>query len=369
MSSAEIVFWASAAVAVYVYFGFPVVLVFLANVFGRPPRKQPVTPSVSLLIAAYNEAAVIEAKVRNARDLDYPPELLEIAVASDGSKDRTGELARIAASGDPRVRVFEYPVNRGKIIALNETVPHLHGEILVFSDAASMLVPGALRHLAEHFADPRIGAVSGLYRVLKSEGSQIGSQEGFYWKYETFLKAQEARIGSILGAHGALYAIRRKLYPFPAPGTINDDYVIPLRIVQQGYRVSYEPAAVAYEEAAQMDGFARRVRIMAGNFQQLGEIRRLLWPPRLLTLFFFLSHKAGRLVVPFCMVLMAASTLPLLPRPLYLVLGCLQLLFYALALLGAAGDLRPRLLRLPYYFCMINTAAFWALFRRRAAWK
>ena len=150
------------------------------------------------------------------------------------------------------MRVFDYPINRGKIIALNDTVPHLTGEILAFSDASSMLAPDSMRQLVMHFADPTVGAVSGVYKVRGKEQAELGVQEGFYWKYETFLKVQEAKLGSILGAHGSLYAIRRSLYPFPAAGTINDDAVIPIRILQQGYRVSYEPKAVAYEEAQEM---------------------------------------------------------------------------------------------------------------------
>jgi glycosyltransferase involved in cell wall biosynthesis len=374
MSAAAIVFWASAALALYVYAGYPVLLLILTAVVRHPPRKAPVEPTVSLLVAAYNEAGVIGEKVRNALALDYPAGQLEVAIASDGSVDGTAAIAREAGAGDPRVRVFDYPVNRGKIVALNDTVPHLRGEILAFSDASSILAPDSLRQLAAHFADPAVGAVSGVYKVRKKEEAELGSQESFYWKYETFLKAQEAAASSTLGAHGSLYAIRRKLYPFPASGTINDDYVIPLRILQKGYRVSYEPAAIAYEEAHEMGGFARRVRIMAGNIQQIGEVRDLLWPFRPLPLFFFLSHKIGRLIVPPCMLLMLIANLMLLDRPFYVALGCLQLAFYAVAALGALGNLRPRILRLPYYFCMINMAMFWALYRsltpkRRISWK
>lgn len=374
MLAAEVVFWASAALVIYVYAGYPLLLTLLTAVVRRPPRKKPVEPFLSLLVAAYNEADVIADKVRNALDVDYPADRLEIAIASDGSKDRTAALAREAAAGDPRVCVFEYPVNRGKIVVLNETVPQLRGEILALSDASSMLAPDALRQLVAHFADPDVGAVSGVYKVRKKDEAALGAQESFYWKYETFLKIQEARLGSTLGAHGSLYAIRRSLYPFPAAGTINDDYVIPLRILQKGYRVSYEPAAVAFEEAQEMGGFGRRVRIMAGNLQQTGEIRELLHPLRPLPLFFFLSHKIGRLVVPLCMVAMLIANAMLLAHPFYQVLGVLQLAFYAVAAAGAMADLRPKILRLPYYFCMINTAVFWALSRalfpqRRSSWK
>jgi glycosyltransferase involved in cell wall biosynthesis len=370
---AEAVFWLSAGFVAYVYFGYPALLAALGVVTRRPPKARPYEPSVSLLVAAYNEADVIEAKIRNALALDYPPDRLEIVIASDGSTDGTAEIAGRLAGGE-RVRLFAYPKNRGKINVLNDTVPQLRGEILVFSDASSMLAPDSLRRLAANFADPQVGAASGVYKVRQKEKADLGAQEDFYWKYETFLKTREAALGSVLGAHGSLYAIRRSLYPFPAPGTINDDYVIPVRILQQGYRVAYEPAAVAYEEAHEMGGFGRRVRIMAGNFQQMREIKPLLWPPRPLALFFFLSHKAGRALVPFAMVALAAANLFLLGRPLYRWLGVLHFGFYLVAGLGAIWKLEPRTLRLPYYFCMINAAAFLAIHRaisprRQVAWK
>jgi cellulose synthase/poly-beta-1,6-N-acetylglucosamine synthase-like glycosyltransferase len=367
----EAAFWISIAAVAYFYVGFPLVLAALAFFFRRPCRKHPIEPTVSILVAAYNEAHAIAAKIRNALDLDYPADKLEIAIASDGSRDATAEIAR-RFTGDPRVRVFEYPVNRGKITALNETVPHLGGEIVAFTDATSMLAPGALRELVANFADPAVGAVSGVYKIRKKEAAQLGSQEDFYWRYETSLKIREGAFGSILGAHGALYAIRKALYPFPAPGTINDDCVIPMRILQQGYRVVYEPAAVAYEEARDTEGFGRRVRIMAGNLQQLAEIGPLLRPPRPLALFFFLSHKAGRVASPICLLLALILNALLIGQPLYRWLAVLQGIFYGLALAGAMWPLRPRQLLLPYYFSMINAAGlvaiYHALARRRLVW-
>jgi cellulose synthase/poly-beta-1,6-N-acetylglucosamine synthase-like glycosyltransferase len=369
----EILFWLLAGVTVYVYAGYPVVLAILARLFPAPVRKAPIEPTVSLLVAAFNEAAVIEAKVTNALALDYPADRLDIVVASDGSTDGTPERAVARAEGG-RVRVITYPVNRGKLAVLNQTVPALEGEIVVFSDAASMLAPDALRVLVASFADPAVGAVSGIYRVRKAEQTALGGQEDLYWKYETFLKVQEAALGSILGCHGSLYAIRKSLYPFPEAGTINDDYVIPIRILQHGYRVAYETGAVAYEEAHEMSGFSRRVRIMTGNIQQLREMRAVLRPVRPRELFFFLSHKLGRLVVPFCMLGLLVLNLLLLDRPLYRALGIAQAGFYGLAVLGALWKIRPKILRLPYYFSMINAAAFAGVYfaafgRGRMAWK
>jgi hypothetical protein len=370
--TAACIFWLSAAVIFYVYAGYPVLLWLSGKLFERPVRLAPVEPFVSLLVAAYNEDDVIESKIRNAMALDYPPERLEIVIASDGSRDRTEAIAR-TFEGD-RVQVLGYRVNRGKLAVLNDSVPKLRGEIVVFSDASSMLAPDAIRRLAAHFADPEVGAVSGVYKVLGKDQAALGKQEDFYWRYETFLKIQEARLGSVLGCHGSLYAIRKSLYPFPPVGTINDDYIIPLRILQRGYRVSYEPASVAYEEAHEMGGFSRRVRIMTGNVEQLREIKPLLSPLRPLALFFFLSHKAGRLVVPLAMLAAIGANITLAGRAAYQAIGLAHALFYALAMAGALGPLKPKALRLPYYFCMINAAAIVGMYhalagKRSLAWK
>ena len=366
-------FWLMAGVVLYVYAGYPLLLAALGALVRRRAQTAAAEPSVSLLIAAYNESRVISDKLQNSLALEYPADRLEIVVASDGSTDGTAEIASRFADGK-RVRLLAFPENRGKLYVLNDSIPKLHGEIVAFSDAASMLAPDALRRLVDSFADPAVGGVSGLYRVRNTEHTQLGVQEDLYWKYETFLKRQESRVGSILGCHGALYAIRRSLYPFPAPSTINDDYVIPIRVLQQGYRVVYEPRAVATEEAHEMKGFSRRVRIMTGNFEQLRELGALLHPLQPLNLFFFLSHKVGRLVVPFCLIGLIVTNLLLLDRPLYRVLALLQAAFYLLTLLGAFGRLRPRLLRLPYYFSMINAAAFLGVYyvtlgRNRMTWK
>ena len=373
---ARVIFWLSAGLAFYVYAGYPLLLAVLRRVARRPVAKGPVEPKVSLLVAAYNEADVIEAKIRNALALDFPAERLEIAIACDGPNDGTTAIAQRVADeiGGGRVKVFAYPVNRGKISALNDTVPQLAGDIVAFSDASSMLAPESLRTLVANFADDHVGAVSGVYRVLRGEDAALGKQEDFYWKYETYLKLAEADVGSILGCHGSLYAIRRALYPFPKPGTINDDYVIPMRILSQGHRVAYEPGAVAFEEAHEMGGFSRRVRIMTGNFDQLREMKALVRPLRAGPLFFFLSHKAGRLVVPLAMVAVLVANAFLLDEPFYRVVFALQLAFYALVLLGALVKLRPKVLRLPYYFCMINAAAFLGMYHavrggRTLAWK
>lgn len=361
-------FWISAALVVYVYFGYPALLWLLKSFAPHSSKKEQIEPSVALLVAAHNESDVIAAKIRNALALDYPAAKLEIVIASDGSNDTTAEIVRSVAQaeGAGRVLFLEFPENRGKVATLNDAVSRLTNQIVAFSDASSMLATNSVRLLAQHFADPKVGAVSGVYRVLKQDQARLGGQEDSYWKYETFLKVQEARLGAFTGAHGSLYAIRRELYPFPAADTINDDFIIPMRIRQRGYRVDYEPAAVAYEEAQEMEGFSRRVRITAGNIGQLREIYGMFWPPQFMSLFCLLSHKAARLLVPVAMLLVLVLNFLLWEDWHYRWLLAGQVVFYGLAALGAMVALRPKFLRLPYYFCMINFAFFaWIYFALR----
>jgi cellulose synthase/poly-beta-1,6-N-acetylglucosamine synthase-like glycosyltransferase len=369
----EAIFWLGIFAPLYSYIGYPMILALLRLVIHREVKKQPYEPHISLLIPAYKEAEMIEQKIHNSLALDYPADKLEILIACDGPKDGTVEIAKRAAQGT-RIRILDYPKNRGKILTLNDAVRECTSEILVFSDAAAMLYRDSVRKLVENFADPEVGAVSGKYTVIKADEVDIGKSEDFYWKYETYLKTQESQLSSTLGAHGHLHAIRKSLYPFPSPEIINDDYVIPVSVLAKQYRAVYEPQAIVYEEAREMTGFGRRIRIMAGNIQQIGEITGLFSPFQALPLFFFLSHKVSRLVVPFGMVAALVANLFLLDSSLYFALFCGQAAFYVLALVGTFAKLTPKLLMLPYYFSMINTAVFFGVYhaltdRRRMAWK
>jgi len=369
----KIVFWFSVCLVLYAYVGYPSALLFLRLFIHRPIRKDRSEPSVTLVVPAYNEGRVIAAKIRNALSLDYPVNRLEVLIASDGSRDDTVEVAKRLSDGS-RVRVLAFSENRGKISVLNDAVREARGEIIVFSDASAILNSGSIRELVANFADPEVGAVSGIYRVQHASEARLGPQEEIYWKYEMFLKTLESSLASVLGGHGQILGVRKTLYPYPQPGTINDDYVIPMRILASGSRVVYEPRAAAFEEASQMGGFQRRVRIMAGNLQQLREIQGLLWPPRVLPLFFFFSHKVIRSFVPVVLVSLAVSNSFLLHEKFYQLTGFFQLIFYGLALVGSQWQLKPRGLRLPYYFCFVNAAYLWSVCqafqgRRKVKWK
>ncbi|MBM4036929.1 MAG: glycosyltransferase family 2 protein, partial [Planctomycetes bacterium] len=314
------------------------------------------TPTVTLLVPAYNEERALAAKLDSCVALDYPKDKLQVVVLSDGSTDGTAAIAaRYAQHG---VGLMAFAENRGKLAVLRDGLAAAKGEIVAFSDAASRLRPDSLRRLVRPFADPAVGCVSGVYQVLRPEAAQLGGEEGFYWRYETFIKLCESELGSTLGAHGSLYAIRRALCPDLSRIRVNDDYEIPVHIVAGGHRAVYAPDAVACEEAAEMGGFARRVRIAVGNWRQLRLLGLLLWPPRPWLLFTFAAHKLLRLLGPFCLVSAWAVNL-FLPGPLYCATLAAQGTFYALAVVGALSASTPhslRLLKLPFYFCMINAA-------------
>jgi len=352
-------FWFSLGTLAYIYIGYPLLVWVLARLFGRDPVRRETTPMVSLLIPAYNEEAHIEEKLRNSLSLDYPTDRLEILVASDGSTDRTNAIVKaFAAQG---VRLIAMSQNIGKASMLSRVVPLLRGEIVVFSDASSQLARDALRKLLRPFADPRVGCVSGLYRLIGDAVGDLRAQgEGLYWRYETFIKRQESRLHSILGAHGAFYAIRRSLFQHVGETDINDDYLVPMRIVASGARAVYEPAAVAWErELASVEGeFARRRRIAAGNCQQIAALRHLLHPRRGWMAFCFFSHKVLRTAAPLLMIALLISS-PWLPAPwAALALGA-QALLYGSAWIGylcQRSGRRIPWLSPPLYFCLGNLA-------------
>ena len=368
--------WFSLGTLVYIYFGYPSLVSILARLFGRLPQRKSITPTVTLLIPAYNEEAHIEARLRNSLALDYPKEQLEIVVASDGSTDATNAIVtRFQSQG---VKLVSMPKNIGKSVMLTEVVPLLRGEIIVLSDASSELEPNALRELVCDFADPEVGCVSGLYRLKSTGGDLRGEGESLYWRYETFIKEQESHLHSILGAHGAFYAIRKSLFRPLEHASINDDYLIAMRIVEQGRRAVYQPKAVAWErELASVEGeFSRRRRIAVGNCQQVVELAHLLNPLRGWIAFTFFSHKVLRTLAPLFMISLVVSSF-LSTAPLARMLFLLQLIFYGAALLGYFCQKQGKVIKwlsAPLYFCLGNLAMLAGLLkfcfsRQRFTWE
>ncbi len=376
-----VAFWASVGLVAYAYVGYPFVIWLLSRLFGREPVPPAVAdadlPAVSLLIAAYNEEREIGDRVVNALKQDYPKGMLEVVIASDGSSDRTPEIVRGYAGRG--VRLLDYKARRGKATVLNDAFGELDGDVVVLSDANTYFDgPGVVRNLARWFADPSVGAVCGkLVLVDPATGTNV---DGMYWKYETFLKRCEARLGGLLGSNGAIYAIRRELFAGIPPDTVLDDFVIPLLArMRTGKRIVYDPAARAVEETPKgiRQEFKRRARIGAGGFQCIGWLRGLLHPRHGWTAFTFGSHKLLRWACPFLLLAALAANVALAALdPLYLALLAGQFLFYAAALLGDHLPAAPKackVVRLATMFTSMNAALLvgffrWACGSQRAAW-
>ncbi len=384
----EFVVLACLALVGYSYLGYPLVLAAWTGVKEamdgarfisggpdrRAQRRDARWPTVTVLVAAHDEESCIQQKVANCLAVDYPPELLEVVVGCDGCTDRTAELAR-AAGGD-RVRVVESP-RSGKASVLSRLVPRARGDVVVLTDANVELEPGAVKALVRHFHDPAVGAVVGRLRLYNPAKRDF--EESLYWKYETVLKYFEGKLGCVLGANGGIYALRRPLFqPLPAT-TIIDDFVVPLRIALRGWRIPFEPEAVAYEETTESvdHEFGRRARIGAGNWQSVSLLPELLDPRIGFLHFAFVSHKLLRWLAPAFLAVALLLSLPLAVRGGLFARALLagQLGLYGLALAGAmgkGGKLR-RIASLAHYFTSMNAAlavGFWRFLRgsQRAAW-
>ncbi|HUW32738.1 MAG TPA: glycosyltransferase [Planctomycetota bacterium] len=380
---ATILFWVSVGLLLYAYVGYPLVLFVFASatqmlkdihyIIKRGERRANPDahdwPAVSMIIPAYNEAEIIREKLENCLALDYPREKLEIIVASDGSSDGTTEIVREYA--DRGIVLFDYQQRSGKATVLNRSIPRARHDILIMSDANTMYEPMSIRHLVKHFADPRVGAVVG--EMILQSVSDEHKGEVQYWRYEVVLKFMENKLGAILGANGGLYAIRKELYmPIPT-NALNDDFLIPLRIREKGYRQAYSPEARATEGTAKnvKSEVLRKVRIAAGNFQSILFLWRLLNPLRGWIAFTFWSHKILRWLAPFFMIGAFVFNALLVPwsrlssvaaEPLdaiHSVLFAVQVAFYGTAAVGALAAKFPRIRKLcavQYYFTAMNVA-------------
>jgi lipopolysaccharide/colanic/teichoic acid biosynthesis glycosyltransferase/glycosyltransferase involved in cell wall biosynthesis len=334
-----ILFWASLVLVAYHHVGFPPLLGVLARRARSGPRvtapEQTPLPSVTIIIPAYQEAGHIRMKLENLAGLDYPRDRLAVIVACDGCTDGTETIAAqtlatpACASLQAKLQVF--PINRGKVAVLNEVIAGCRSDLVALTDVSASVEPDALRHSVAHFADQAVGFMCPTY-VLRHAGSP---GEAAYWNYQTRLKADEAALGSPMGAHGAFYLFRRPYWSPLPPDTINDDFILPMRIVLHGLRGIYDTAVLAHEEETTRhdDEFRRRMRIGAGNLQQALWLVGLADPRRPGIAFTFLSGKALRALVPFLLVFIALANIWLAigPEPVYRWLLGLQVLFYGLA--------------------------------------
>jgi cellulose synthase/poly-beta-1,6-N-acetylglucosamine synthase-like glycosyltransferase len=363
-----LIFFISAVLIIYTYFGYPLLVALVARIHPRPVRRDDAyTPPLTLLIAAYNEQDVIADKLENSLALDYPTDRLQILVATDGSDDRTPDLVKQYA--ERGIELNHRPERRGKMAAIDRALPLVHGEIIVLSDANAFYHPDTLRKLVRNFADDQVGAASGKKTMIKEERA-LAQSENLYWRYESFLKKQESLVDSTTGVVGEMLALRRALYQPPSQAVVNDDFYLAYAVLKQGYRVIYEPEAIAEERMSKslQDERIRRSRIVAGRFQLFSRPDTIPWR-RPWIAFAALSHKGLRPLVPLLMLLSYVANLlwwltagGKATIPAVFLAG--QTLFYLSAVAGWLLDrqgIRLKLLYIPYYFCSANLSAWGGL--------
>jgi cellulose synthase/poly-beta-1,6-N-acetylglucosamine synthase-like glycosyltransferase len=353
-------FFASMAFALYTLVGYPLILAIFARFRARPIHKKPLHPTVTVLLPVRNGERWLRCKLQSLLALDYPRDLIDILVISDGSTDQT-DLIASEFSHTGHVELLRIP-GGGKAAALNAGLERARGEILFFTDVRQELAPESLGNLAACFADPSVGAVSGELVIHDGETHEEISV-GIYWKYEKWLRKRESRIDSVMGATGCIYAMRRELaIPLP-PGTLVDDMFLPLAAFFRGYRVIFEDSAIAVDYPTKLDDeFVRKVRTQAGVYQILRLYPELLIPHRMW--FAFLSHKLARLLLPFALLIAALAT-PALRSPWLLPALIAQGLFYGIALFDLwIPDRFPvkRLSAAVRSFIVLLAAAFCAAF-------
>ena len=362
-----VIFWLCLAVCVYIYFGYPALLWIMSRLRPRPVAAADVYPRATFIICAHNEEGVIAEKIENTLGLDYPADKLEVLVVSNGSTDTTEEIVR--GYTDARVRLLALET-AGKMQALNEGARTATGDILVVTDADFFLDRHTLRLIASKFADPQVGGVCGARRSdMKRGGDATGEGEGLYVRWDKYQKTLESRIGSVFAADGLLYAIRKELFvPITNPSQA-DDITVSVQVPLRGYRLLFEPAATAWENGTvhAASEFKRKVRITNRSIRALLSIG-----PRLFTSGFYsvelLSHKLVRHLIPLFLIPLLVSSIAIATRaPFYAIALGGQLAVYVLGACGALLRETPagrwRLFAVPYYFCFVNTAAFFGILK------
>ena len=367
-------FWISLFIVFYTFFGYGILLYFLVKLRSviKGKRVVPETkdwPTLTLLVAAYNEEDYIVEKIKNTLSLEYPADKVSYIFVTDGSDDRTPAL--VAAY--PQIRLMHRPERNGKIAAMHRAMLEVNTDVAIFTDANTALNSKALLNICRHYADKSVGAVSGEKRVAIDDVGDATAGEGFYWKYESKLKTWDSELYSVVGAAGELFSIRTDLYEPVAPDTILDDFMISMLVAQRGYRIVYEPLAYATETGSEniKEELKRKIRIAAGGIQSIVRLKKALNPFANFVLFFqYLSHRVLRwTVTPFFMLLALVLNAIIVAQGsmgIYAVLLVCQLIFYVCALLGwvfEKRELKVKIFFIPYYFCMMNYAVIAGLNR------
>ena len=376
----EILFWISTLTLVFVYAGYGMIL-WIANKFNSKVNTTKLQdnelPAVAILIAAYNEEEILDEKLKNTFNLDYPKELLKVYIVSDGSTDRTNEIAGNYNS----VSLLTQIARKGKTAAINRAMPFIKEPITVFTDANVMLNRDALKELIKHYSDEKTGGVSGEKRVLEKTDAAAAATEGLYWKYESFLKNQDAQLSSLIGAAGELFSIRTHLFKEVPEDTLLDDFMISMNILRQGFRLAYEPKAFATENPSlnTAEELKRKVRIGAGGLQSVLRLTDFLNPFRygLKSLQYFFHRFSRWIVTPAMIPLALLSNIMIAEEgTIYTILLAAQLLFHSAALVGWMAErknVRIKFFFVPYYFDFMHYCiiAGWIKYfsgKQQAAW-
>jgi cellulose synthase/poly-beta-1,6-N-acetylglucosamine synthase-like glycosyltransferase len=357
----EILFWVSLIIVLYVYIGYLIIAAGIAIFLNRGVIKGFENPFVTVLIAAFNEQEVIEETIQNKLNQNYPKDRLEILVVSDSSSDKTDDIVR--SIKDRRVRIIRQEPRAGKTSALNLAVPQAKGEIVIFSDANSLYAPNTIQRLVTNFSDPSVGYVTGKMIYTTTDGTVIGDGCSAYMRYENRLREIETRLGSIIGVDGGVDAVRKRLYQSMANDQL-PDFVLPLKVVAQGYRVVYEPEAILWENSLKesSDEYRMRVRVSLRALWALFDMRKLLWlQNNFLFSWQLWSHKVLRYLCFLFLIMLLYSNFQLLEISFfYQALFCIQVVGYIGAIVEPLMTYNGRnlkLLRLVRYFVLINFAA------------
>ena len=362
----EYIFWLLIGLIFYCWFGYPLILRFLSFVYTKNTKKEDYLPNVTVLLTVFNEEKVIRNKIENLLAIQYPAEKLDILVASDGSTDRTNDIIRKFA--DRGIRLFVSEHHRGKSRTQNEAAKLVSSNVLVFTDADTMFDAQFLRNIVRPFADPSIGCVTGQLLLRKESRNSISEGQGFYWKYETAIRAMESKIGILSTASGSCMAIRKKLFK-PLDSRYGDDCIIPLDIILQGYRVVYEPQAIAYDvfPSSIQGELKTRIRMTLRNWTGTLSRKQLLNPFKYPSICFSLiSHKILRWLTPYFLLSIFILNPLLLGNFCYQLLFTLQIIFYSLALIGfilEKKQIHLRIFTLPFSFCLANLGMFIGVFK------
>lgn len=316
LSKTATFFWFSVGSILYTYFGYPLLIAFLARLKTKKIEYVDTSPTVTILIAAHNEEKIIEEKILNSLSLNYPEKKLQLLIVADGSNDRTPEIIKkYLQSG---VELLYEPERRGKMAAINRAISYVRGDIIVFSDANNLYQPQTIRELVRPFSNPEVGAVNGA-KVVDHADSSVGASEGFYWKYESFIKEQESKLSSCTTVAGEIWAVRREAYQAPPDNIINDDFYMAMLVLRKGYKIAYVPTARSFERASSSaEGeIIRRKRIIAGRYQAIFKASKILPFNQPALVWQIISHKFMRPLVPFFMIgaFLANLIAVLRPRP------------------------------------------------------